>query len=103
MKTRKVSIDLLKEPAKAKAPSARDLRRLELESKLEEAIHTVRADADSAVRVILDPGEKVPAVRLAFNRVKDRLKAHEVNLHKRGDDLYIAALAQTRGRRRKVS
>lgn len=41
--------------------------------------------------MILDPDQKVPAVRLAFNRVKDRLHAHEVNLDKRGDDLYIAA------------
>ena len=44
-----------------------------------------------------------PSVRLAFNRVRDRVHAAEVNLHKHGDDMYIAALAQTRGRRRKGS
>lgn len=101
MKIRKVSIDALKGPAKPKAPTPRELRRMELESKLEEAISAAKSDAGSAFKVLLDPGEKFPTVRLAFNRVRDRLHASEVNLHKRGDDIYIAALAQTRGRRRK--
>ena len=103
MKIRKVGIEVLNEPAKPKGPTPRELRRMEVESKLEEAITTAKSDTGSAVKLILDPGEKVPGVRVAFNRVKDRLHASEVNLHKRGDDLYVAALANTRGRRRKVS
>jgi hypothetical protein len=103
MKTRKVSIDVLKEPTAPKTPSPREIRRMELESKLEDAITTVRNDATSAIKVVLDQGEKLSGIRLAFNRVKDRVRATEVNLHKRGDDLYIAALPITRGRRRKGS
>lgn len=103
MKTRKVSIDVLKEPAAPRGPSPRELRRMELDSKLEEAIRAARSDTARPVMVILDHGEKVSGVRLAFNRVKGRVKAAEVNLHKRGDDLYIAALPQTRGRRPKGS
>ena len=103
MKIRKVGIDVLKEPAKPKGPTPRELRRLDLESKLEEAIIAARSDTGSAVKLILDQGEKVAGVRVAFNRVKDRLHAGEVNLHKRGEDLYVAALPNTRGRRRKAS
>ena len=103
MKTRKVSIDVLKEPSKPKAPSARELRRMELEGKLEQAIGSAKSDTHSAVKLILEQGEKLPAIRTAFNRVRERVHATEVSLHKRGDDLYIAALANTRGRRRKGS
>jgi hypothetical protein len=103
VKIRKVDIEVLKEPAKPKAPSPRELRRMALEAKLREAIAAARSDTASAVKLILEPGEKFATVRLAFNRVKDRVHAAEVNLHKRGDDLYVAVLAQTRGRRRKGS
>ena len=101
MKIRKVSIDALREPAKPKALTPAQLRRVQLERDLEQVISAAKSDTSSAFKVILDPGEKFPRVRLAFNRVRDRLHATEVNLHKRGDDIYIAALAQTRGRRRK--
>ena len=91
----------MKEPAKPKALTPAQLRRVHLERDLEQAISAARSDTESAFKLILEPGEKFPTVRLAFNRVRDRLHAGEVNLHKRGDDIYIAALAQTRGRRRK--
>ena len=57
MKTRKVSIDVLKEPSKPKAPSARELRRMELEGKLEQAIGSAKSDTHSAVKLILEQGE----------------------------------------------
>ena len=103
MRTRKVSIEVLKEPAKPETPSPGVLRRMALESKLEEAISLAKSDSASAVRLILDDGEKLVTVRFAFNRVKGRLHTAEVNLHRRGDDLYVAALPNTRGRRRKAS
>jgi len=103
MRTRKVSIEVLKEPAKPKTPSPGVLRRMALESKLEEAISVARSDSASAVKLILDQGEKLPSIRIAFNRVKGRLHTAEVNLHRRGDDLYVAALPNPRGRRRKAS
>ena len=101
MKIRKVGIDALTEPAKPKALTPAQLRRAQLERDLEQAISAAKADTSSAFKLVLDQGEKFPTVRLAFNRVRDRLHATEVNLHRRGDDIYIAALAQTRGRKRK--
>jgi len=63
MRTRKVSIEVLKEPAKPKTPSPGVLRRMALESKLEEAISVARSDSASAVKLILDDGEKLVSVR----------------------------------------
>ena len=103
MKIRRVSIDALKESAKPKALTPAQRRRVQLERDLEQAISAAKSDTSSAFKLILDPGEKFPTVRLAFNRVRERLHASEINLHKRGDDIYIAALAHTRGRRRKSS
>lgn len=102
MKIRRVSLDALTEPAKPKALTPAQMRRVQLERDLEQAITSAKADTASAFKLLLESGEKFPTVRLAFNRVRERLDAGEINLHKRGDDLYIAALAQTRGRRRKT-
>jgi len=99
LKIRKISADVL-EPKKTseRAPSPRELRRIALERKLERAIRSASDDPSAAFRLDLDDGEKVPTVRQAFGRVRERLGADEVNLFARDGSLIIAKRPQTRGR-----
>lgn len=100
MKIRKVSADVLDQPRRReRTPSARELRRMALERLLESAIRRASENEAAAFVVELDD-EKAATVRLAFNRVRDRLRASDVNLFSRSGSLFIAKRAQTRGRRR---
>jgi hypothetical protein len=101
LKVRKVSADVLesKKTSSAKSPSPRELRRMALERKLERAIRGASDDPSAAFRLDLDDDEKVPTLRQAFGRVRERLGADEVNLFARDGTLIIAKRPQTRGRR----
>jgi hypothetical protein len=99
LKVRKISADVLDTQARSKTPSARELRRLELEAKLESVIRSAQEDTSSAFRIQPDEGEKPSTLRGAFNRVKSRVGANEVNLFKVRDDLIVAQREQRRGRR----
>jgi hypothetical protein len=79
--------------------SPRERRRRELEDALASAIRSSQTDENAAFKVDLETGDKVPTIRLAFNRVRERLGANTVNLFSRGNSLYIANRPQTRGRR----
>jgi len=96
-----VSADVLDRPPRRpqRELSPRERRRLALEAALENAISSAKVDPSAAFRVDLEQGEKVPAVRLAFNRVRERLAAGGVNLLSRDSVLFIANRPQTRGRR----
>jgi hypothetical protein len=102
LRIRKVNAEVLAEPARGRASSPRELKRLQLESKLERAIRDARTDRKVAFLVTLED-EKAPAVRQAFNRVKAREGADGVNLVTVGGELYIAQVAQRRGRRPKAA
>jgi len=102
LKIRKISADVLDTPTRSRTPSAREIRRVELEGKLESVIRSARQDTGSAFRIQPDDGEKPATLRLAFNRVKSRVGATGVNLFKVGDDLIVAQREQRRGRRPKA-
>jgi hypothetical protein len=101
MKIRKVSPELLDRPtaATARPPSARELRRRALERELGSAISAATANADAAFLVEPGKDEKLPAIRLAFRRVRDQMQAVDVNLFVRAGAILIAKRPQTRGRR----
>ena len=103
MRIRRVSADRLDKPARQarrRVLSPRERRRLALERQLESAITAANATEGAAFRVELGSEDKVPTVRLAFNRVRERVQAPAVNLLARNGALFIAKRPQSRGRRR---
>jgi cyanophycinase-like exopeptidase len=101
MKIRKVSADLLdaRSSGRGQALSPRAQKRARLESTLHEAIQRANAQPDAAFLIELEADEKPATVRQAFQRVKSRSGANEVNLFARDGLLLIAKRPQTRGRR----
>ena len=101
MKIRKVSADVLDRPAarRERTLSPREKRRLALQERLAKAITGAQQDQSTAFQLELETGEKASTMRVAFNRVRDRLDAKEVNLFSRDGTLLIANRPQTRGRR----
>ena len=101
MKIRKVSADLLdaRRPGRTQAMSPRAQKRAQLESTINEAIQRAGANHDAAFLIELEADEKPATVRQAFQRVKSRSGANEVNLFAREGLLLIAKRPQTRGRR----
>ncbi len=102
MKVTKVSATVLDAPPPPHGLTPRQLARQELEKSLEKAISDAHGDASAAFRLRLDAGEKVATIRGAFGRAKTRAGHGDVNLFKVGDDLFIAARPQKRGRRPKA-
>ena len=98
---RKVSADLLdaRSSGRTQAMSPRAQKRARLESTINEAIQRANANPDAAFLVELEADEKPATVRQAFQRVKSRSSANEVNLFAREGLLLIAKRRQTRGRR----
>ena len=101
MKIRKVSADLLDAHSSAQpaALSPRAQKRTRLENTLDDAIERADQNPEAAFRVELEADEKPATIRQAFQRVKSRTGANEVNLFARDGMLLIAKRPQTRGRR----
>jgi hypothetical protein len=104
MRITKVSADVLSSPAKPKALSPREQKRLAMEARLQEVIEEAsRSDGSEVYRVTPSDGEKAATVKLAFKRVKDRVGAAAVNLRTVGGDIFVGRMPPSnRGRKPKA-
>ena len=102
MRVRKVSAAVLAPRSASSANSPRESKRIRLEAKLESVIDDALSGDGQVVYRVLPEDEKPATLRLAFRRVRDRMRATEVNLRTVGGDMYIGKVPPSgRGRKPK--